>query len=107
LVKFSLMDQLVIGKNPWAGMGRKKPFYLKKAPVTVWTPPATKARIALAEAGIGARGRSIHEVWAAVVSACGGKDHGGAAAADSRKRMRYAQGDASVARMRKILAGKA
>lgn len=58
------------------------------------------ARIALAEAGIGARGRSFEEVIANVMSATSGKDYGGRRKAAALKRARYSAADANLARMR-------
>jgi len=63
------------------------------------------ARIALAGAGISARGKSFEEVIATVVSTCSGKDYGGKAKAVALKRARYSSADANLARMRMKIGG--
>lgn len=109
MVSFNpLGDKLVLCKTPskLAGMGRKKPMYMRRYAIPSATIASLPVRIGLARAAISARGQTVERVWGAVISALGGKDFGGAAAATQRKQLAFAQADASVTRMERELAAK-
>lgn len=104
MAKFNpIFDQLVIAKSPPWG---KRSMYLKRYVVPTETAAALQARLALARAAISARGRSLADVWNAIITSCSGKDYGGRANAAARKQAAYASADASVRRMEARLSGK-
>jgi len=109
MVSFNpLGDKIVLCKTPakLAGMGRKKPFYMRIYAAPRATIASLPVRIGLARAAISARGQPVERVWSAVITALGGKDFGGAAAATARRQVRFAQADASVTRMERELTAK-
>ena len=103
-----LSDKLVLCKTPakLAAMGRKKPFYFRRYSA----PSATKAIVGvwadLASVAISNRGRSADELRGAVAGDMGGKDYGGAEAANVRRVARFAFADASLATLKKLAASK-
>jgi len=104
MVKFNpLFDQLVVAKSPPWG---KRSMYLRRYVVPTETSASLQARIALARAAISARGRSLPDVWNAIITQCSGKDYGGRANAAARKQAQYASADASVSRMQAALSRK-
>lgn len=104
MTKFNpLFDTLVVAKSPPWG---KRSMYLRKYVKPKETAASLQARIALARAAISARGRSLADVWGAVITQCAGKDYGGRANAAARQRERYLRADASVTRMQALLSRK-
>lgn len=104
MAKFNpIFDKLVICKSPPWG---KRSMYLKLYVTPKKTAASLQARLALARAAISARGRSLPDVWNAVITGCSGKDYGGRANAAARQQSRYAQADASVRRMEAELSRK-
>ena len=95
---------------PMIGFARQKAISTDPAKKTrTWAlrqyvvPSETKeslpARLALARAAQSAYGKTFEEVVAAVVSACSGKDYGGAVKASRLREMAHASATANIARM--------
>ena len=86
---------------------RDKPLMvIKSKSVPSHTPYWLEAAIALAEAGISARGRSFEEVIATVIDRCAGRQYKPDEVRRMEKEARYRQADANLERMRRELAAK-
>jgi hypothetical protein len=94
--------QKAVARNP-AKKARSLSF--RRYVVPSETRESLGARIALAEAGISARGKSFEEVIATVMQNCSGKDYGGARKAQALKQAGYRVADANLSRMRSKIGG--
>jgi len=94
-----------IGRRQLALRGprkRDKPLMvLKTKSVPSPTVYSLDARIALAEAAIAMRGRTLEEVIANVIERCAGQQYKPDTVRDAERRARYARADANLERMRR------
>ena len=83
---------------------RNKPLMvIKSKSVPSHTPYWLQAAVALADAAIEMRGRTLEEVVTNVINKCSGKQYLPDSVKAERKRARYVQADANVARLKKEL----